>query len=362
MKKINLSKKQKIAVAIALVVVCGGGTVGYTLVTKNLASKSEVSNSQVELYYVPDEEKVFINGKLVPKQSKDFSVTSEQGELNEIKVADGALVNKDTLLYICKNTQIASEVEDLKSELQTKKKTRNSEEDESIKNSMNLEISSLEEKIKKLNNKVYSYVYAPFNGKVYLNNTSNNNNENGVVMTLQSTDFYIDATVNEYDLFKINVDKEVEVMLYATKEKVAGKITFIGDRPVGEGSQNGSSESLTEYAVKIEVEQQENFRNGLHVQGISKYAESNLRIPLSSVREEDGKSYVYKVENDIAHKTEINVAEKTNEFVVVNGGINQGETLIKNLNLVNIEDGQNIYGNNNNVIPNDASKGEVIFE
>lgn len=357
MKKINLSKKQKIAIAIALGVVCTGGVVGYNVVTKNIESKATADNAQVELYYVPDEEKIFINGKLVPKQSKDFYVSSEQGELNEIKVKDGDLIKKDTLLYICKNAQLSDEVEELKSELEAKKKERNSAEDEATKKSLNSEISSLQEKINKLNKKVFTYVYAPFDGKVYLNNDSNGGNEAGPVMTLQSTEFYIDGKVNEYDLFKINLEQEIEVMLYATKEKVTGKITFIGDRPYGSSdSQGNSSESLTEYGVRIEVDQQSTFRNGLHVQGIAKYAESDLRVPASAVKEEDGKYYVYKVENDIAHKAEINVVEKTDEFVVVNEGVNQGEILIKNLHVVNIEDGQNIYGNNS------SSQGGVVVE
>ena len=358
MKKINLSKKQKIAIAIALGVVCTGGAVGYTTVIKGIERRTSDNQSQVTLYYVPDAEKIFINGILVPKQSKDFHVSSEQGELNEIKIKDGDFVKKDTLLYICKNVQISNEVEELKSQLEAKKKERSSADDESIKNNINLEVTTLQDKINKLTKKVYSYVYAPFEGKVYLNNTSGGESVNGPVMTLQSTDFYVDGKVNEYDLFKIDLDQEVEVMLYATKEKITGKITFIGDRPYSASGENGAAGSLSEYGVRIDTEQQNSFRNGLHIQGIAKYSESELKVPKSAVKEEDGKHYVFKVENDIAYKTEVTVVEKTDDFVIINEGLNQGDTLVRNLDVVNLTDGQNIYGNGSEA----TSQGGVVVE
>lgn len=342
MKKITLSKKGKIITAVTVAFLCVGGVVTYNVVTNNMQNESSSELNNIDLYYVPEAEKVFINGQLVPYNSKEFFIDSSQEVLYALNVEDGVLVEKDTLLYSCQKPQVLAEIDNLKYEIQSKYKEKNNSEDEDFKKSIDLEISNINDKINKLNNEVYTYVYAPFSGKVYLNEIDNDSKNNSV-MTLESTDFYIKGSVNEYDSFKIQVDQTVEVILHATKEKFPGTISFVGNRPYsGSSSQESSSTSLVDYGVKIYVDQQSSFKNGLHVQGITEYTETNLRIPTTAVVKEDDKHYVYKVENHIAHKTEVTILEENSDFVVVNQGINQGEVIVRNLNKVQLQDGQNI--------------------
>lgn len=341
MKKKSLSKKQKITVIIAVLSTCTMGTFGFIAIQKNINEQNLANNQLYDFYYIPEAEKIFINGKLMPVEEKDFYISAEQGQLNKLNVGDGDIVERGTLLYSCKNTQVINEIEDLKSQLSTKKKEKFNSVDAALTKSIDIQISELEQSISKLNKKAYSNVYASFSGKVYLNEKANSEIEQGAILSLKSTSFYMDGKINEYDLFKISKGQFVDVMIYSTKEKVSGEISFIGDVPYGDESE----ESLTEYNVKLDLEQQESFRNGLHVQGIVTYAQTELKLPNSAVVEEGGKSYVFIVDNGVATKKEVTVVEKTNEFYIVNEGIKQGTTLVRNAVGGGIEDGQNIYGN-----------------
>ncbi|MDO7203297.1 hypothetical protein Q5M85_02670 [Paraclostridium bifermentans] len=96
---------------------------------------------------------------------------------------------------------------------------------------MEEEITKLNDKIKIIEDKSSYSVEAPFAGKVYISHQNSSENEPAPIMTLDSEDLYVKGQASEQDLSKINLNQEVQVMVNSTKEKVKGKVTFIGERP-----------------------------------------------------------------------------------------------------------------------------------
>ena len=140
-----------------------------------------------------------------------------------------------------------------------------------LKKSVESEIEQLNRQLKKFEDKAYSTVNAPFSGKVYINEQSQGENQTPSIMTLESEDFYIKGQASERDLSKLSLNQEMEILVYSTKEKFKGKITFIGDRPSTNqsGIENMGNQNMSYYDIKINfLENQDltNVKNGFHVQ------------------------------------------------------------------------------------------------
>jgi len=56
-----------------------------------------------------------------------------------------------------------------------------------------------------------------------------------------------------------------------------------------------------------------------------------LVIPNSAIRNENGKSYIFKVEADKAKKIEVTIGQKFGDFVEVVSGLSSGEQIIDSL-------------------------------
>ncbi len=349
LKKINLNRKQKIIAAIISVALLGGGTVGFLVINENIKQK-QMMESMVEPYQIPGKEKIFMTGKIVPKESKEIYVKAEQGELNIIKVSNEQYVEKGEALFTAKNSAQISEIENLKSQIEMKKKEKEHLKNQSVEGqdntqmlqSIDLEIKNLQSQVNKLNKTAYSTIVAPFNGKVYLND---NVQQGGPVLTLHSTEFYIKAQVNERDSYKIEQNQDVDIKILATEDKYQGMITYIGDNPLSgeELDQNsGSFSSMTNYRVNIELGDQKNLKNGLHIQAIAQYGIEDKKIPNTAILKEGSKSYIYKIQGDTAYKSEVTVSEVKEGFTMVKRGIVEGEIIIKDIQNRDIKDGQKI--------------------
>lgn len=337
----NLNKKQKIIVGIVSLAIIGGGSFTYSSYKFQKEYKQQ-QESLIDMYQVGGKEKIFMSGKVLPQKSESIFVSSEQGELATIKVSDEQYVNKGDILFTCKNSSQIKEISDLNLQIDIKKKEKQNALDEESKKAIDLEIKQLNAQVSILNKTAYQSVYAPFSGVVYLNKKSS---EGEPVLILETTDMYVLAQVNERDSYRISKDQDVELTSIATKEKYNGTISKISNRPVGgssEEDQMGVGQGMTNYEVDIALNSQDNLKSGLNMQIVAFFGSDYKKVPTSAIFEEGGKSYVYKVVDGIAKKTEVTKVSVEKEFTLIKSGVKENDSIIKNLDITNIKDGQKI--------------------
>ncbi|MGL5068324.1 MAG: efflux RND transporter periplasmic adaptor subunit [Sarcina sp.] len=346
-----MSKKIKLIIVAVVAVVGVGGF--FTVRAFNAKNNSKIEEQMIDLYTIPGKEKVYLTGKIAPKQSESFTIDGAFGELDKMSVKDGQAVNKGDILFSMKNQENINQVSTLKTQVANKQKELANAPDEESKSMINAEILDMNTQIADLNKKTYKTIYAPFAGNIYILEETLAPSEEGAIgplLVLETQEYDIKTQVNEMDLLKLKEGQEVEVTIIPSKKNAKGKITSISKRPKEgadtQGEYSGGS-SFSNYPVKIDVEDQKDFINGFAVQAVAQFGNNENKIPLSAIIEEDGKYFVIKVVNDIATKTEVKVKEKTEQMYIVTEGLKENEVLIRDVNNPNIVDGQNIYGAGN---------------
>lgn len=346
MKKLNLkglSKKQKIAIIVSIAVVVGGGFTATKFINRN-NSQVGIEGPMIDLYTIPGKEKVFIKGKIVPKQSKTFSLTGE-GEMDKMNVKDGSIVKKGDLLFSTKNSGQVAEITNLNNTIARKQKEKEGLEDEEAKKAIDSEIADLNGQVSTLKSTAYKSYYAPFEGKIYLTESTQETQGEGSasLMVLETTDYYITGDVNEYDLVKLKVDQEVNIKVLASKASCVGKISQIGDRPIEGSSDPYSMQSSASFAIKIDVEDQKELKNGFNIQAVAEFGASENKVPIAAIKEEEGKTYVMKIVDDIPVKAEVTVKSSDESIALISEGLNENDVILRDANAPGIVEGQNIY-------------------
>lgn len=344
-KNIKLGKKKVIIGSILIIAIFISG---FVVFKKKNSNVGEEVKATPEIYTIPGKEKIFVNGKIVPNKSEDFFIDGDNGELDEIKVEDGQKVEKGTVLFTCKNKSAISEIEDLKDQIKTKEDEKKNIEDELLKKPIESEIEQLNRQLKKFEDKAYSTVNAPFSGKVYINEKLQGENQTPSIMTLESEDFYIKGQASEQDLSKVSLNQEIKILVYSTKENFKGKITFIGDRPSTNqsGVENVGNQNMSYYDIKINfLENQDltNVKNGFHVQNTIEVSNKKIKVPYTSLIQEDEKRFLYKVIDGIVYKQEVKTEETNDEFAVVTEGVGENDEVIRYANDKTIKEGESIY-------------------
>lgn len=324
-------KNKKVMIGVSAVVIIALGS-GY-FIYRNNKINNEVNelNAQIETYTIADSEKVFINGVIVPTQTKDFNPSTE-GEISKLNVTNGKIVKQGDLLFTTKNQNILDEIDGLKAQVNELKKA-NTENDPTIKT----EINKINAQISALDKKAYVNTYAPFAGKVYLNNNeSENNNMQGQTssfMTLISSTFYMQGQVSEQDLVKLQMDDPVDVLVFSNNKNLSGRISFISDRPTTNTNEMnmGNQGNMSYYDVNVSFENQEGLVNGFHVQGSVKVNNSLVKIPTTAILEnkEDGTAYVFKDLDGILKKQIVEIHDKNEEFSVISSGLEPNDIVIR---------------------------------
>lgn len=345
-KKGKLSKKQKVSILVAVAVVVGGG---FAITKMNASNNKEVGMEQpmIDLYTIPGKEKIYIKGKIVPKQSKTFSRPADGSEIDKINVKDGQDVKAGDLLFTTKNKETVNEINSLNTQIANKQKEKEVVPDEEVKKEIDIEIAQLNAQVKLLNSKAYNSYTAAFAGRVYLTqSTEVAEGEFPSVMVLETTDYYINASVNEFDLLKLKVNQEIDITVLSSKAKCIGKIASIGDRPVAgvaDPMGYGGGQDVANFSVRIEVEDQKDLRNGFNVQMVSEFGLSENKIPVSAVKEEDGKQYVLKLIDDVPTKSEVTVKSSDEKISIITEGLNEQDVIIREVNDPSVIEGKNIY-------------------
>lgn len=332
--KFKTNKKIQIYVGVAavLVIVVIGGTIIY-----NNSTKEKVPT--VQTYIIPENEKIFINGLVVPKQSKEIMGPSN-GATPDIRVSNGQSVKTGDVLYIVKDEAAIQEISSIKTQISNliREKSTLQTGDVGIV-SINNQIATLNTSLSAANAKAYTKVKAPFDGKVYLHTSAGSSNEssnsNGSLMTVQTTEYVMNGQISEQDLSKISKDMTADVTVLSTGDTLKGRISYISDRPAGAStnatapSAEGGS-SLSFYNVVLSFDSQEGVIDGYHTQATIEVNSDKHKVPSSAILNSGDEVYVLANIDGILKKVNVEIISEGNNYSVVTGDLNQNDTIIKN--------------------------------
>lgn len=363
-------KKKYIGIIVCAVVVIAA-TVGMVLL-KNSSSKKE---GKIETITIPSVEKVFINGKIVPNESKKVYLDIASGEVSSVSVKNGETVKKGDVLFTYKNDKLDTQIKDLELQLKSskeqkadllkkkeeldKKAKENKENLEKLKNesinsgkvpeatkgsnpmvgseltgssidtgAIDKQISLIEGQIKNLKSSKYKEVTAPIDGIVTIN--KDNQNVQEPYMIIQSSNLYVDGVVNEKDQQKVKKDQKVDVSILANNKNIKGKIISVSDIPENSAASLDpkSSQNMSFYKVDIDLDSQKGIVDGFHVQATVNLDEKDITIPKSAVLDENGKKYVYTISDNKLKKVFVTVSEDKDNYIVKEG-LNSGDKVVK---------------------------------
>ncbi len=335
-KRFNLSKRAKIYIGVAAVVVIVlGGLIYFN--SKGLFGNEK--HEVIQTYTIPENEKVFINGVISPKQSQDF-YGPQDGQTPDVKVSDGQKVSKGDVLFITKNEAVISEVDSLKSQLnELSRQRRSMQADDPALPQVKSQISSLNSQISKQSAKAYTSFKSNFDGKVYVNNSNEGGGpNNSPLITVQSTDYVMKGQVTEQDISKITIDTAADITLLSSGKKLVGRINTISDRPSSgsspsEGAQvgapQGQGQGLSFYDVEITFDSQDQLVNGFHAQASIEIDNQTIKVPATSILSDDNSTYVFKEVDGVLKKEVVDIVEEKGNFSLVRGNLKPNDQIVK---------------------------------
>lgn len=172
-------------------------------------------------------------------------------------------------------------------------------------------------------------IYAPYNG-IVLTSTYKEEEYAGPgvpAISIISSDFIIKAEVNETDVVNLQLGQDVDIRLDAYfEDKLNGKITEIS--PI---STNIGGVVSFELIVKPEIENGPKLLYGLSasLDITTSSVEDVLYVPIQSVFEEDGKSYIsIPGEDGTINKTEVTTGVFNYDFIEIKSGLNEGDIIL----------------------------------
>ena len=187
-------------------------------------------------------------------------------------------------------------------------------------------------------------IRAPFDGTVLTKNAevgeivapfgASSTSRAAVVTIADMTSLMIEADVSESNIDRIKTNQDCEIVLDAYPQKsypgYVFKIVPTADRSkatvmVKVGFKEYDSRVLPEMSAKVSFLSQPIDEKTLS-------EEKFLVIPSSSVKEENGKTLAYKVENDIVVSVEITTGRKLGNYTEVKSGLHVGDGVIENIN------------------------------
>lgn len=365
-------KKRKLVIGTILIAAINIVISGCT----SLNSKE----TKMKLLSIPSKEKVFINGTIVPMEKEEIYLDPTKGAVEILSVENGQTVKKGDTLFTYKNEQITDQIAQLNLQLEAAKKERQEllaqkeelkkqeellkkqaqeQEKKASQEELNLlvqqsdtkfqtenlastqisttavdnQISLYEKQIASLSEKEYYTVTSPIDGRIILSDNEKDATQPYII--IESDTLYIKGSVSEKDYLKIKAEQAVEATILSSGDIVKGKIASLGDRPISNAipaaSQLNSTAAsdLSYYEVKINLDSQEKLINGFHVQAVVELTDSPIEIPKSSLINEEGKTYVYKVEDNLLVKQEINYTEAEGDKIIVNSGLVEEDQIVE---------------------------------
>ena len=186
-------------------------------------------------------------------------------------------------------------------------------------------------------------IRAPFDGTVLTKNAEvgeivapfggSTTSKTAVVTIADMKSLLVEADVSESNIEKIQVNQDCEIILDAYPEKSYSayvyKIVPTADRSkatvlVKVGFKKYDSRVLPEMSAKVSF-----FTEPVDTSVINQ--KPILVIPASSVRVENGKSFVFTILNDKAVKNEVTLGQKLGSYFEVLSGLQSGQRVIDSL-------------------------------
>ncbi|MCD4669009.1 MAG: efflux RND transporter periplasmic adaptor subunit [Actinomycetia bacterium] len=174
-----------------------------------------------------------------------------------------------------------------------------------------------------------SIIHAPYDGIVSSSSYKEGQNASPGVnaISIISDDFIIRADINEIDVINLQVGQDVDIRLDAYYEnEFSGKIVYIAPIPTSIGGVVSY-----ELIVKPEAGEGPELLYGLSASlAITTSGIKNvLYVPIQSVYEEDGKSYVdFVVEGANIEKTEVTIGAFNYDFIEIKSGLKEGDNIL----------------------------------
>ncbi len=172
-------------------------------------------------------------------------------------------------------------------------------------------------------------VYAPYDGIVLSSSYEEGQYASPGMNAISviSKDFIIKADINEIDVVNIELGQDVDINLDAYYQNtIKGKITEIS--PI---SDNIGGVVSFEIKVKPETENGPDLLYGLSasLEITTTSIEDVIYVPLQSIYEEDGKTYIDVLTTDkSAEKTEVKTGISNYDFVEIISGLSEGDTIL----------------------------------
>ena len=361
-EEINSGKKN-IFITIGVIVLI---IVGYFIISSFLGSSVEVKLTKAVLQKPGQTTASLTASGYVVAQRKAAIASKGTGRLIFLGVVEGDKVVKNQIIGKLENTDILPQLEEAKANLQFYKADLNSAENtfnrekELFKKSLSSQqvfdqaesnYNRLLASIEIANSRIKQYevalentlIRAPFDGTVLTKNAEvgeivapfggSTTSKTAVVTIADMKSLLVEADVSESNIEKIKPDQDCEIILDAYPEKSYSayvfKIVPTADRSkatvlVKVGFKNYDSRLLPEMSAKV------NFFTEKIDESIAEQ-KPVLVIPNSAIRNENGKSYVFKIESDKAKKFEVTIGQKFGDFVEVVSGLNTGDQIIDSL-------------------------------
>lgn len=343
-------KKKKIIIVSSIFIVALGLTISGALYVKNKAKVVTNKENTVEYFTIEDTSGLKFKGSSIISNEQRIMLDPSKGEVNEVFVKDGQIVEKDTVLFNYYNEVIQEQVDELERQINSlnskieKEKERESKAEalkkeaaaiasnnENPANSVSvdqLNSGSIIEELKtnlndaiskrdSLKEKVVKPVIAEIRGKVY----TNKEDPTKEYMRVISEEPLIAAQASEFDVDELKVDSKVDIKIVSNNSKVTGKITKIDDIPTVSVDQKSS---LYTFYVKPD----EGIKIGFSVELTVNPGE--IVVPKSSVIEESGKLYVMLAEGENNKKVEITATLKDDNYVLQNDSLKVGDKIMLN--------------------------------
>ena len=146
----------------------------------------------------------------------------------------------------------------------------------------------------------------------------------GVVTIVNINPIVVKGSLSESDVTSIKVGAVVKVEVPAVDKTIDAKVTALS--PV-------MDQQLKAYPFEIEIpNEKEQWKSDMVVnvvfQGIDGQLKENIILSREAIFEEEGKTYVYRIENDKATKVEVQTGEETSEQIVILDGINENDVVV----------------------------------
>lgn len=377
-----MKKKYLKYVIIGAIILVSTVAIYLVKITSDNSQGKSSSISSIETTIIGNSsKKIYINGVIQPIENKNIYLDASKGKVDTVSVTDGQAVNAGDVLFTYKNDTITSQIEDFngqistyqtqKERLENKKKDSNNKLTEKKNSLSNLKsnpqdeitmasIQSLEGEIQSLETEISSYndqldtindsikdcnkkienlkkdesteVKADISGVVDI--VGSKDDYTNVFISISSNDLYIKGSVSEKYVEKLKKEQEAEVLVIANNSTIKAKVDEISKKPstsssIG-SSMDTSANSLSNYDVTLLLDSQENILDGYHVQATIFEEEKELKIPKEAIIEENGETFVYKVEDGALKKQNVEYEDSENDDAKILSGLEEGEEVVTN--------------------------------